>query len=169
MGFNLRDYEEVKDRIPRFWKEHPEGAIETEMIEHDGNNYVVKATLRRTEGGPIFATGLAQETVGQGNVNKTSALENCETSAIGRALANAGFSSGSQRASREEMAKAAGDGGEPSPNEGTEGLHRSAASPPASTIDEMKPRELAAALAERGLDVVGTVEEMRERLRAVAA
>jgi hypothetical protein len=76
MGFDLNNYEEVKDRIPRFWEKYPDGAIETDMVEHNGDNYVVKATLRRTEGGPILSTGLAQETVGAGNVNKTSALEN---------------------------------------------------------------------------------------------
>lgn len=53
-----------------------------------------------------MATGWAREVDGEGLVNATSALENCETSAIGRALANAGYSTSKQRASREEMAKA---------------------------------------------------------------
>lgn len=152
MGFDLKNYEEVKDRIPRFWEKHPEGAIETDMVEHQGDNYVVKATLRRTEGGPVLATGLAQETVGVGNVNKTAALENCETSAIGRALANAGFSSTkSARPSREEMSKVNGS------------------APEAGDIDSMKPRELAQALSAAGLEVAGTVDEMKDRLRAAVA
>lgn len=105
MGFNLADYEEVKDRIPRFWEKHPDGAIVTDLIEHPDAEYIVKATLINGAG-QVIATGLAQETVGSSPVNRLSALENCETSAIGRALANAGFSSGANRPSREEMDKA---------------------------------------------------------------
>ncbi len=104
-GFNLADYEEVKDRIPRFWAQHPDGGLATELLHHDGQTFIVKATLVRSDGRAL-ATGLAEEVVGSSNVNKTSALENCETSAIGRALANAGFSAGKNRPSREEMSKA---------------------------------------------------------------
>jgi hypothetical protein len=105
VGFNLNDYEEVKDRIPLFWAKHPDGSIVTDLVEHDADHYIVKATLVSGEGRTI-ATGLAGEVVGSTNVNKTSALENCETSAIGRALANGMFSGSKQRPSREEMAKA---------------------------------------------------------------
>lgn len=150
MGFNIADYEPVAERIPRFWEKHPSGAIETDLIHHDESTYIVRAILRDGEG-RLIATGLAQETVGKGNVNTTSALENCETSAIGRALANGGWGAGKNRPSREEMAKAVGD------------LE-------ASDIDSMKPRELNGALRQLGLDASGTEAEMRERLReAVAA
>jgi hypothetical protein len=54
-----------------------------------------------------WTTGLAEETVQGRGVNATSALENCETSAIGRALANAGYATKGKRASREEMSKVA--------------------------------------------------------------
>ncbi len=108
MGFNLADYEEVKDRIPRFWEKHDDGAIVTELIEHEGDSYIVLAKLVNGAG-QVIATGLAQEHVTTSGVNKTSALENCETSAIGRALSNANFSSGGKRPSREEMTKAGYD------------------------------------------------------------
>lgn len=130
MAFNLKDYEEVKDRIPRFWEKHGDGAIVTALEGHDGQEYIFKASLINGSG-QVIATGWASEIVGSSPVNKTSALENCETSAIGRALANAGFASGSNRPSREEMSKAAGRGGEPATT-GT-GAAAPAASPPAST------------------------------------
>jgi hypothetical protein len=70
---------------------------ETEIVQWataKGEPIVVKATIRRTSDGAILATGYAEEIRGQGNVNTTSALENAETSAIGRALANLGFNGG---------------------------------------------------------------------------
>jgi hypothetical protein len=106
MAFDLKNYEEVKDRIPRFWAKYPRGAITTELIYHDATDYIVKATLHDDDH-RVISTGLAHEKVGATPVNKTSALENCETSAIGRALANHTFSSSAHaRPSREEMDKA---------------------------------------------------------------
>lgn len=109
-GFNLDDYEPVEDRISKFWSDHPTGRIETTLIEvlADGPavEFVVHAQVFRTDDADRpAATGLAHEVVGQGMVNKTSALENCETSAIGRALANLGYAT-RHRPSREEMTKA---------------------------------------------------------------
>ena len=105
MGFNLADYEEVKDRIPRFWEIHPTGSIRTTRLPSAEGEWVVLAALHRAGEDEPFATGLAHEVSGAAGVNKTSALENCETSAIGRALANGGFASGKHRPSREEMTK----------------------------------------------------------------
>lgn len=114
MAFSLENYEEVKDRIPKFWAEHPAGGILTELVAFDDLGYIVKATLI-DENGKAVATGLAQENVTSSGVNKTSALENCETSAIGRALANANYSTGKNRPSREEMEKVERDGGSAPP------------------------------------------------------
>ena len=104
--FNLEDYETVEERLAKFWKEHPDGRIYTTLVEHTLQRFIVQAAIYRTEvDAHPWATGFAEETVSTRGVNSTSALENCETSAIGRALANAGYAPKGQRPSREEMAK----------------------------------------------------------------
>ena len=109
--FNLNDYETVEERIRRFYKDNKTGRIITENIttqqDRQVSTWVVQATVYlNDQTDKPKATGLAFEIDGQGMGNKTSALENAETSAIGRALANAGYS-GNKRATREEMAKVA--------------------------------------------------------------
>ena len=104
--FNLEDYETVEERLTKFWKEHEDGRIYTEIIEHTLQRFIVKASIYRTEvDAHPWTTGFAEETVSTRGVNSTSALENCETSAIGRALANANYASKGKRPSRQEMAK----------------------------------------------------------------
>lgn len=106
MGFNLEDYETVEERLLKFWKDYPDGRIETELIEAANTRFIVVARLFRTEVDQRpWTSGLAFEHVTERGVNSTSALENCETSAIGRALANAGYATKGKRASREEMSK----------------------------------------------------------------
>jgi hypothetical protein len=122
-SFNLADYETVEQRIKRFYTDNPNGRIitknKTSPTDRAVSTWVVKAEIwlpmvhdeatvnaRFLEDAYLKATGWAFEIDGQGMANKTSALENAETSAIGRALANAGYS-GNKRASREEMAKVA--------------------------------------------------------------
>jgi hypothetical protein len=107
MGFNLDDYETVEERLIKFWKGNPEGRIVTVMLSGSGSQFIVRAELYKNGSDPVWATGLAEETVQGRGVNSTSALENCETSAIGRALANAGYATKGKRASREEMNKVA--------------------------------------------------------------
>ncbi len=104
--FNLDEYETVESRLEKFWKEHPDGQIHTKVLEHSAARFIVEASIYRTEADARpWTTGLAEETVQGRGVNATSALENCETSAIGRALANAGYATKGKRASREEMSK----------------------------------------------------------------
>lgn len=106
--FNLEDYETVEERLIKYWKDHPDGQIHTELLEHTNGRFIVRVSIYRTEADARpWTTGLAEETVQGRGVNATSALENCETSAIGRALANAGYSTKGKRASREEMGKVA--------------------------------------------------------------
>ena len=106
--FNLEDYETVEERLTKFWKDHPDGRINTTLLEANTTRFIVRAEIFRTEVDPQpWATGIAEETVQGRGVNATSALENCETSAIGRALANAGYATKGKRASREEMTKVA--------------------------------------------------------------
>jgi hypothetical protein len=104
--FNLEDYETVEDRLSKFWKDYPDGRISTQIIEHTLQRFIIQAAIYRTEvDAQPWSTGFAEETVSTRGVNSTSALENCETSAIGRALANAGYASKGKRPSREEMVK----------------------------------------------------------------
>ena len=105
--FNLNDYETVAQRIARFYNDHPEGRIHTDLLhaleDSQGWRWVVKASV--FVGDELKATGLAEERLNGSGANKDAALENAETSAIGRALANWNYS-GDKRASREEMGKA---------------------------------------------------------------
>lgn len=106
--FNLDDYETVEERLTKYWKDHPDGQIHTTLLEQTSGRFIVQASIFRTEADSRpWTTGLAEETIQGRGVNATSALENCETSAIGRALANAGYATKGKRASREEMQKVA--------------------------------------------------------------
>ena len=106
--FNLDDYETVEERLVKYWKDNPNGRITSRLIEHSGSRFIVESSIyREKDDNNPWATGLAEETVQGRGVNATSALENCETSAIGRALANAGYATKGKRASREEMSKVA--------------------------------------------------------------
>jgi hypothetical protein len=102
----LEDYDTVETRLARFWEAHPEGRVLTKLEFHDERRFIVLAEIffDRDDSTPV-STGYAEEIVGASNVNKTSALENCETSAIGRGLANCGFASLGKRPSKEEMDK----------------------------------------------------------------
>ena len=104
--FNLADYEPVEVRLEKFIKDYPAFRIATELEVVEATRYIVKAYLfKHASDGVAWATGYAEETVTSRGVNQTSALENCETSAIGRALANAGYAPKGKRPSREEMTK----------------------------------------------------------------
>jgi hypothetical protein len=104
--FNLEDYETVEERLIKFWAENKQGRVFTRLLESSATRFIVEAAIFRShEDSQPWATGLAEETVQGRGVNATSALENCETSAIGRALANAGYATKGKRASREEMSK----------------------------------------------------------------
>lgn len=112
--FNLDDYEPVEKRLgykkdaKSFWEDYPDGRIFTKLIDFSNSRYIVQAFVYRTEVDQHpWTTGLAEETVAGRGVNSTSALENAETSAIGRALATAGYATKGKRPSREEMSKVA--------------------------------------------------------------
>ena len=96
-----KKYTQVQDRVDVFRKycEFNYG-IETSMVVDDGKRIVFKAVIKDLEG-TIIGCGYAEEIRGQGYVNKTSAVENCETSSLGRALASLGLSGGEYASSLE--------------------------------------------------------------------
>ena len=102
----LKDYVEVNTRIMKFYEKYPNGRILTEIVSWNDGVIVMKATVYRDESNVIAATGHAYEKEGSSFINKTSALENCETSAVGRSLAMLGFEIKKSVASREEVANA---------------------------------------------------------------
>jgi hypothetical protein len=104
---NGRTYQTVAYRLAEFRKEYPIASkwnIETECLHRDEKEVVFKATIKNPDG-QVVATGHAEEKRDSSYINRTSAYENCETSAIGRALATAGFI-GSEFASADEVALA---------------------------------------------------------------
>lgn len=99
-----KEYAEVPQRISAFRKLFPEGTIETEMLACADGVCVFKAIARNGEN--ILGTGHAYEKEGSTFINKTSYIENCETSAVGRALGNIGIGSETSVASAEEVQNA---------------------------------------------------------------
>ena len=110
--FNIDEYEPVEIRLEKFWKENPDGRVYTELLESTSTRFVVFSSIYRTEADAYpWATGLASETIADRGMLASSALEICETSSLGRALANAGYSAktkggNGKRPSREEMISA---------------------------------------------------------------
>ena len=108
--FNLSDYEDVDTRIHKFYETYPDGAITTELITNDEEKgtVVFKATAYRTYiDNNAAAIGYARGARKDRGVDRDFWFENCETSAIGRCLANLGLSAKGKRASSLEMAKVA--------------------------------------------------------------
>ena len=106
MAFNLDDYETVEVRLARFISDYPDFRIDTQLVEASGTRFIVRSAIYRTYADAVpFSTGLAFEIITDRGVNSTSALENAETSSLGRSLANAGYAAKGKRASQTEMAK----------------------------------------------------------------
>ena len=101
------EYARVADRITLFYARYPTGRIVTRLVSRTEHEITVQAYVYRSvEEQRPSATGLAAERIGDGDVNTVACLENTETSAIGRALANLGLTASWNRPSREEMDKA---------------------------------------------------------------
>jgi hypothetical protein len=105
--FDINSYETVEERLTRFWDNHPDGRVETEMVHYSEDRVVFKATIWRDKGDfYATATGFAEEVRSAKGVNATSFVENAETSALGRCLANMNYhGTKGKRPSRTEMEK----------------------------------------------------------------
>ena len=104
--FDLATYAPVAERITLFYQSFPRGRIITELVSRTERDVVFRALVYRdANDGEAAATGWAAEREGDGEINSYACLENTETSAIGRALANLGFTASRERPSAEEMAK----------------------------------------------------------------
>ena len=116
MGFDLSQYATVEERLALFWAAHPDGRIATTALNAGDRSCLFRAEVYANAADPVpMAVGHAYEEKTDRGVNATSHVENCETSAIGRALANWTFAAG-KRPSREEMAKVERMGGQPAPS-----------------------------------------------------
>lgn len=106
-ALDLATYAPVAERITLFYRAFPRGRIITELVSRTERDVVFRALVYRDASeAEAAATGWAAEREGDGEINRVACLENTETSAIGRALANLGFTASRERPSAEEMAKA---------------------------------------------------------------
>lgn len=97
-----KEYTEVNQRIKAYRMVYPNGSITTEILKLEDGVVLMKATILN-EDGVVIGTGLAQEKEDSTFINKTSYIENCETSAVGRALGMCGFGIDTSVASAEEV------------------------------------------------------------------
>jgi len=105
--FNPDQYATVAERIELFYSRFPLGRINTELVAREDGEITFKALVYRSADDTFAAaTGWASEREGDSDINTVACLENTETSAVGRALANLGFTASSKRPSREEIEKA---------------------------------------------------------------
>ena len=155
MGFNPDNYETVEERLVRWWAAYPNAQIVTTMVHYDG-----KTVVFRAEGiveGRVIASGYAEEVHGSSPVNKTSFVENCETSAIGRMIGNSplGTKPGA-RPSRQEMQKVERQNG-----------NVQAGSALAGIVTERQLQYIKKLAKNRGLDDEGLFDECQSRFNAV--
>jgi hypothetical protein len=106
--FNLADYQTVQDRVDLFWEQYPKGRFDLDIVHMDSTQVVIRARVwtDKYDDDPV-AVDFAEERVTQTGVNKTSFVENCATSALGRAISQLGgaLSPKGKKPSREEMEK----------------------------------------------------------------
>jgi len=111
-----KDYMTVNERLTKFRSEYEPYALDTQILSHEcteGIHTIVMKAIIADESGRVVASGTAYEVEGRGNINRTSYVENCETSAWGRALACLGIGIDESVASAEEVAQAINQQNEP--------------------------------------------------------
>jgi hypothetical protein len=157
----LQNYETVAQRLERFWTDHPSGRVFTELLDGGSGYWIFKARIYSKAGDaePI-STGHAHETIGASQINKTSALEVCETSAVGRALALAGYH-GSQIASLDEITRAKARAQEPAPTPRPQPIK-----PPVEELDEIKDASITKIGSKKYLRLISDAATIADLMKA---
>lgn len=160
MAFDLSNYETVEERLVRWHAAYPKSRIITTMVHYDAKTVVFRAEgfVLDDNHWECIATGHAEEVLGSSPVNKTSFVENCETSSIGRMIGNSplGTKPGA-RPSRQEMAKVERQGGN----------NVQAGSALAGIVTERQLQYIKKLAKNRGLDDEGLFDECQSRFNAV--
>ena len=135
-----KDYVEVNQRVKYFIENFKDHCIETEIIKFDEKLCVIKAVVKNSKG-KIISMGHAFEKAGSSFINETSYLENCETSAIGRALGFLGIGIDASIASYEEVANASMNQTKQEPHQPKKGsIDKKEAVPKKSASDPKKQK-----------------------------
>ena len=152
-----KDYVQVNDRI-LFFRNEPKYAgwsLESEILSLDAESCVIRATIRNAEGA-VVAQGLAQEDRSSSYINKTSFVENAETSAWGRALANLGIGIETSIASAQEVSMAISKQALPEKKDVTqETLDKMKAAVEAGQVDRVKAALEKFNVSEKQLSYIG--------------
>jgi len=149
-----KEYADVAQRVSAFRRVYPQGTIRTEMVSNEGDAGRRVCVFRAVVGvgDTILGTGTAYENEGASNINRTSYIENCETSAVGRALGFAGFGIAGGIASAEEVARAQEQ--QTGPQSAQEARRRTEAPSAAKQpITEAEAKRLEKLLTQNGLNV----------------
>jgi hypothetical protein len=156
---SLENYEPVADRLVKFWAAHPDGRIVNELVTYDGDRCIVRSSIyfHKDDAQPV-AVDFAEEIRGSSNVNRSSHIENCSTSATGRSLSLCGFSSATdgsgagwdKKPSREEMQK-------------VERRGETTMTSPADTLSEAQERAIKAICKSMGRTVPSNLQSLTKR------
>lgn len=163
-GNPIQDYITVAERIEKFYERYPEGRIITHIIEHDAERgfILLRAEIYRNADDALPAsTGHAYELKSEGYVQRTSYIEVGETSAVGRALAMAGFEVRRGIASREEMEKSAKMARETNTAREQVKAPAPAAAPPAGNAAEKAAKPDQPATDEQKQEILGLLESLQ--------
>lgn len=148
-----KDYAQVNDRIKAFRELCPNGTITTDIIELANGVVTMKATVYDEEG-KILGTGLAQEKESSSYINKTSYIENCETSAVGRALGFAGIGVDGSMCTAEELVNAiTNQNKEPEKKQKTQKAPAQSGDPLLAKIDAEQKEQILAEMKRTGVEL----------------